>query len=54
MMRSRTEIENDIESSYIDDDDGSVQHCKADDEDMQALIIEVLLDIRELLQMYSR
>ena len=37
-MRSRNEIEKDTES------------CRADSEDMQALILEVLLDIRNILR----
>jgi len=48
-MRSRTEIEKDIESSQRNYD-GSLQDCRADSEDMQALILEVLLDIRNILR----
>jgi len=47
-MRSRTEIEKDIES-ISRDDYGDIHYFHADSEDMQALTIEVLLDIRDIL-----
>jgi len=47
-MRRRTEIEKDIES-ISRDDDGDLHYIHADSEDMQALTLEVLLDIRDIL-----
>ena len=47
-MRRRAEIEGDTESIHRNYD-GSIQYGKADSEDMQVLILEVLLDIRKLL-----
>jgi hypothetical protein len=47
-MRSRTEIEKDVESINRDDD-GDIHYFHADSDGVQVLILEVLLDIRDIL-----
>ena len=48
-MRSRNKFEANIDSSYRDNN-GYMQYNHADEEELQTLILEVLLDIRDLLR----
>lgn len=46
-MRDREDIENDL-SGYREDDDGEYIQYDADEKEMRGLILEILLDIREI------
>lgn len=46
-MRPREDIESEVRSSWVDES-GELQFSKADEVKMQELILEVLLDIRDI------
>ena len=48
-MRDRKDIESEVSSSWVDESE-ELQFNNADEVEMQGLVLEVLLDIRDLIQ----